>query len=81
MSTKYKEYKRKWRRMNKPYRNKTRKANYAKSRPKVRRRIIWEAHEINLIMTSPTSDRVLAQMLKRSVQAIQCKRSLLRRQE
>lgn len=64
-------------------RNQTRKANYTKSRPAVKKRRDWIHKEVIFLLsvTGFRPDRWIANELKRSVQAIQQKRYQLRKEE
>jgi hypothetical protein len=76
-----KDRRNKWRKEHTTFRNKCRKRNYAKSRP-----IIinghWENYELELIVFThhPYTDHQLSMLLTRSVQAIQQKRYLLKKE-
>ena len=44
-------------------------------------RRLWTSEEIDLVMTSSITDMDLSEVIKRSVQAIQVKRSMLKKRE
>lgn len=56
------------------YRNRQRKSNYARTKGGARTGHPWQVDEIELILDLTRSDAELAQLLERSVQAIQGKR-------
>lgn len=59
------------------YRNHQRKQNYKQTQKYSRR--CWTEEEINMIITSTVTDRELSEILHRSVQSIQIKRSRLKK--
>ncbi len=75
-------------------RNKARKANYKRSRPAVRKKVLWSEQEIMLLAKTPPfyymtksgevtifTDKLISIHLGRSVQAIQQKRYQLKKEE
>lgn len=75
-----------WRKLHRHYRNARRKANYHKTKPSKRAHKPWTEHDENMIMNPVrigscdrvATDREVAQLLGRSVQAIQQRRCLLK---
>lgn len=81
LSYKRTQYLNKRRLMNVKARNKARKANYARGRfiDKNRKHRLWTNEELEIIIFSLLTDREISKMIKRTVQAIQMKRYLLRK--
>ncbi len=71
-------YKNKYRKTHPKLRNKTRKSNYSKTRPKVKVRREWHIYEIEMLSFDVLTDREIAGIINRSVQAIQQKRYKLK---
>lgn len=75
----------KFRKTHKAFRNQCRKRNYQKTRPMVRCKTLWSECEINFLMDPIGGnfyrDAIIAVFLGRSVQAIQQKRCLLKKEK
>lgn len=75
------EYLNKRRKLNVKARNVARKANYARGRfiDTKRKHRLWTNEELEIIIFSLLTDREISKMIHRTVQAIQMKRYLLRK--
>lgn len=69
----------KFRLKNKQYRNAHRKKNYHQTKPAKQRAKKWTKADTNWIMKSRWNDRLYAFVLKRSVQAIQQRRYMVKK--
>jgi hypothetical protein len=70
-----------WRKAHKKFRNKCRKKNYMKSRPAVRKNRPWTNEELYFVFEPGCwPDSALAISIGRSVQAIQQKRYLIKKE-
>lgn len=63
-----------WRKKNTKYRNKARKVNYDKTKPKIRQRRLWTQNELRELFWSLESDGIISIRINRSIQAIQSMR-------